>query len=38
MSVASIICTVNKFLKLAAADEVPFVHDGHTIVISQRAP
>jgi hypothetical protein len=26
MSVVSIICTVKKFLKVAAADEVPFVH------------
>jgi hypothetical protein len=38
MSAVSIICTVKKFLKVAAADEVPFVHDGRTIVISQRAP
>jgi hypothetical protein len=40
MSVASIICicTVKKFLKVAAADEVPFVHDDGTIVIAQRAP
>jgi hypothetical protein len=38
MSAASIICTVTKFLKIAAADEVPFVHDGRTIVIAQRAP
>jgi hypothetical protein len=37
MGVASIICTVKKFLKVAA-DEVPFVHDGGTIVIAQRAP
>jgi hypothetical protein len=37
MGVASIICSVKKFLKVAAADEVPFVHDG-TIVIAQRAP
>jgi hypothetical protein len=36
MSVASIIC--RKFLKVAAADEVPFVHDDGTIVIAQRAP
>jgi hypothetical protein len=27
MSVVSIICTVKKFLKVAAADEVPFVRD-----------
>jgi hypothetical protein len=27
MSVGSIICTVKKFLKVAAADEVPFVRD-----------
>ena len=38
MSVVSIICTVKKFLKVAAADEVPFVHDDGTIVIAQRAP
>jgi hypothetical protein len=38
MSVASIICTVRKFLKAAAAGEVPSVHDGGTIVIAQRAP
>jgi hypothetical protein len=37
MSVTSIICAATKFLKVAAADEVPFVHDG-TIVITQRAP
>jgi hypothetical protein len=38
MSVVSIICTVKKFLKVAAADGVPFVHDHGTIVIAQRAP
>jgi hypothetical protein len=38
MSVTSIICTATKFLKAAAADEVPFVHDDGTIVIAQRAP
>jgi hypothetical protein len=38
MSVASIICTVKKFLKVAAAGEVPFVRDGGIIVIAQRAP
>jgi hypothetical protein len=27
MSVVSIICTVKKFLKIAAADEVPLVGD-----------
>jgi hypothetical protein len=32
------ICTVKKFLKVAAADEVPFVRDGGTIAIAQRAP
>jgi len=37
MSVASIICTVKKFLKVAAADEVPFLHDDGTIVIARRA-
>ena len=37
MSVVSIICTVKKFLKVAVADEVPFVHDG-TVVIAQLAP
>jgi hypothetical protein len=37
MSVVSIICTVKEFLKVAAADEVPFVHDDGTIVIAQRA-
>jgi hypothetical protein len=31
MSVVSIICTVKEFLKVAAADEVPFVHDDGTI-------
>jgi len=36
MSVVSIICTVKKFLKVAVADEVPFVHDG-TVVIAQLA-
>jgi len=35
MSVASIICTVKKFLKISCADELPFVrHDG-VIVIAQ---
>jgi hypothetical protein len=34
MSVASIMCTAKKFLKIAAAGEVPFVHDGGTIVIA----
>jgi hypothetical protein len=38
MSAVSIICTVKKFPKIAAADEVPFVHDGRTIVIAQRTP
>jgi len=38
MSVASIICIVKKFLKIAAAGEVPFVHDGRTIVTAQRPP
>jgi len=38
MSVASIICTVNKFLKVAASGEVPFVHDDGTIVVARRAP
>jgi hypothetical protein len=38
MSVISIICTVKKLLKIAAADVVPFVHDDGTIVIAQRAP
>jgi hypothetical protein len=38
MSVSPIICTVKKFLKVAAADEAPFVHDDGTIVIAQRAP
>ena len=32
------ICTVKKFLIVAAADEVPFVRDGGTIAIAQRAP
>ena len=27
-----------EFLKVAAADEVPFGHDNGTIVIAQRAP
>jgi hypothetical protein len=38
MSVFPIIRPVKKFLKVAAADEVPFVHDDGTIVIAQRAP
>jgi hypothetical protein len=38
MSITSIICTATKFLKVPAADEVPFVHDDGTIVITQRAP
>jgi len=38
MSVASIICTVKKFLKIAAADEVSFVHDDRTIVIARHPP
>ena len=33
MSVVSIICSVKKFLRVAAANEVPFVHDDGTIVI-----
>ena len=36
MGVVSIICTVNKFLKVAAVDEVPFVHDDGTVIIAQR--
>jgi len=38
MSVTSIICAATKFLKAAAADEVPFAYDDGTIVITQRAP
>lgn len=38
MSVFPIICSAKKFLKVAAADEVPFVHDHGTLVIAQRAP
>ena len=33
MSVVSIICSARKFLKVAAADELPFVHDDGAIVI-----
>jgi hypothetical protein len=36
MRVVSIICTVKKFIKVAAADEVPFVSDDGTVVIAQR--
>ena len=38
MSVVSILCTVKKFLTVAAVDEVPFVRDDGTLVITQRAP
>ena len=38
MSVASIIRIVKKFLKVAAAGEVSFVHDDGTIVVARRAP
>ena len=38
MSVVSILCTVKKFLKVDAVDEVPFVRDDGTLVITQRAP
>ena len=34
MSVVWILCTVKKFLKVAAADEVPFVRDEGTVVIT----
>jgi hypothetical protein len=37
MSVVPILCTVKKFLKVAAVDEVPFVYDGGS-GIAQRAP
>jgi hypothetical protein len=38
MSVVFILCSAKKFLKVAAADEVPFAHDDGTLVIAQRAP
>jgi len=38
MRVVSILCSVKIFLKVAAAHEVPFVHDDGTIVIAQHAP
>ena len=38
MSVVSILCPAKKFLTVAAVDEVPFVRDDGTLVITQRAP
>jgi hypothetical protein len=38
MSVVSILCSAKKSLKVAAVDEVPFVRDDGTVVITQRAP
>jgi hypothetical protein len=38
MSVVSILCSAKKFLKVGAVDEVPFVRDDGTLVITQHAP
>jgi hypothetical protein len=37
MSVVFILCSAKEFLKVAAVDEVPFVRDDGTLVITQRA-